>query len=167
MEYKIVGDKELQIYLNKMIKGMRNEINKGMDEIGRHLKKEVKSKFGKYQQGWAKLKRATVVAKYKRRKLAGYKHKRSKLSSLASMFNFGIGPDDPLSLFGDLEKSIYHKNNKSNLSTTVYSDDEKAAVHEYGYAPKNIPARSYMRLTLFQEEDYVVKILSNRVGNLI
>lgn len=164
-DYKIIGDKELQIYLNNITNNMKPEINKGLNEIGIHLQKKVKDKFGEYQEGWPKLKRETVIAKARKRALRG--SSRSKFSSLAKSFNSSMGSDDPLSLFGDLEGSVKRENNLAALSTKVYSDNEYAAVHEYGYAPKNIPARSYMRLTLYQEEEDIVRILSERVGRLI
>lgn len=156
---KINGDNELILYLNNASSKIRNNIPIALKNISTHLEKEVKDKFGKYQQSWPKLKRATVIAKYKRRSLKS--HKRKGLNS----GTIPIGADDPLILFGELEKSI--KKESNNTRAKVYSNNPYSAVHEYGYAPKNIPARSFMRLTLMQEEDEVKKIVNKYIERAI
>jgi phage gpG-like protein len=155
LNFQIIGDKELVAYLNGIDKNIKPQIKSGLSDIGTHLKREVKNKFGVYQKTWPKLKRASVIAKYRRRTLAGFKTKKGKGSS--------IGSDDPLFLFGNLKNSIQKE--LSGLEVTIYSDNEYSAVHEYGY--KHVPARSYMRLTLDEETENVVKIMDSKIGKLI
>lgn len=158
----IKGENELILSLNKSAQSLRPKLLEALNEIGRHVEDESKKKFGTYQRTWPKLKRASVIAKYHRRAL-GNGVKRPKLSGLAAFFGSGMG-DDPLILHGDLKNSIKHEVNEGALETIIYSDDKKAAVHEYGY--KNIPARSYLRLTLWDEEDKINSIVKNKVGDI-
>lgn len=160
LDIKIVGDKELQIYLENIKKDMKETLISGLDEIGNHLQKEVKDKFGNYQSSWPKLKRASVIAKYKKR--GGLKKGKIKRGSLITI---ALGPDDPLILFGDLKESIEKEINSGALEAIVYSDNPYSAVHEYGY--KSVPARSYLRLTLWDEENNVVKIIDNKISRLL
>jgi phage gpG-like protein len=159
LNYRITGDKELSFYLGNIAKNIKPQALAGLNEIGTHLQKKVKAKFGKYQEGWPKLKRASVIAKYRKRGLSGISTKGRKKSSSAT------GGDDPLVLFGQLKNSIEKELNTGSMEVEVYSDNIYSAVHEYGY--KNVPARSYMRLTLAQEEDEVVKIMGNRIEKIL
>lgn len=156
--FKITGDRELALYLGRASSGIKKQIYSGLDDIGEHLQKKVKEKFGTYQSGWPKLKRASVIAKYRKRALKGIKTGARKIA-------FTVGADDPLVLFGNLEKSIQKEVNKTAMQTIVFSDNVYAAVHEYGY--KQIPARSYMRLTLSDETNEVIKILDAKIGRII
>jgi phage gpG-like protein len=159
----IWGDKELVVYLNKMSAAMKPEILLGLAEIGSHLVEETKKKFGSYQHGWPKLKRSSVIAKWnKRARLNGFKS--ANFSRLIGMFNQGFG-DDPLVLSGKLRDSIQHELNIEQLESVIYSDVEYAAVHEYGHG--NVPARSYLRLTLWDNEDYVNRVLNSRIEKLL
>jgi hypothetical protein len=159
----IWGDKELVVYLNKMSAEMKPEILLGLGEIGIHLTEETKKKFGTYQTGWPKLKQASVIAKWNRRaQLNGFK--RASFTRLAGMFNLGFG-DDPLVLSGKLRDSIAHELDFEKMEAIIYSDVEYAAVHEYGHGP--VPARSYLRLTLWDNEDYVNKVLNDRIEKLL
>src|SRR5690554_3981333 len=127
--FKITGDNELIFYLNKTSSKIKNEANKGLKDVGKYLEEKVKEKFGNYQKGWKKLKRETVAAKQRRRaKLSGSSKKSFK--KLISNINSKMDSDEPLFLFGELMQSIKHEN--KNLETIVYSDNEYAAVHEYG-----------------------------------
>jgi phage gpG-like protein len=152
--FKIIGDKELALYLGRISSKIKPQAIKGLNEIGDHLEKEIKNKFGTYQVSWPKLKRASVIAKYKRRSLGG-----------GAKGTASVGGDDPLVLFGRLQNSIQNDVKAGNLEVEVFSDNVYAAVHEYGY--KNIPPRSYMRLTLWQETDNVVDIMSKHIGRVI
>jgi phage gpG-like protein len=168
LTFKMEGDDKLLIYLKGIEKNIEKEIRASLREAVDHLFDEVRGKFGKYNKGWAKLKRATVIAKYRRRMSKGSGMSSSKFSGVISS-TAGAMADDPLILFGDLRESIERtiKGSGQNMQGVVYSDAKHAAVHEYGYAPKNIPARSYMRLTLWEEEDYIVKLVNNRIARLI
>lgn len=161
----IYGDKELILYLQKITQEMKPNLKSSLSDIGKHLKSEVKNKFGNYQRGWAKLKRATVIAKYNRRKLFALQN--PGISNAINKINKSFSGDAPLVLNGVLRNSIKYKVNTDKMNTVVYSNNPYSAVHEYGYAPKNIPARSYMRLTLWDEEDTIRRIISNRVGIII
>jgi phage gpG-like protein len=155
--FRITGDRELALYLGKIAKNIKPNALKGLNKIGDHLQKEVKAKFGNYQAGWPKLKRASVIAKYKRRGLGG--------GASRGGASFASGPDDPLVLFGNLKDSIEKELHTSSMEVEVYSDNIYSAVHEYGY--KHVPARSYMRLTLSQETQEVVDIMDNEIGRTI
>ncbi len=166
LKVDIFGDKQLALYLGRVSQSMKPSLQSGLGEVGRHLRDEAKKRLGSYQRGWAKLKRATVVAKQRRRGgLVG--SRRAGLSKLVSSVNSSLNGDEPLVLDGKLKNSINYEVNMDSMNTVVYSDNPYAAVHEYGYAPKNVPARSYMRLTLWEEEDTVKKIISNRVGRIL
>lgn len=164
----MTGDNQLIIYLKNVDKKIEPNIKSALKDIVDHLHTRVTSKFGTYQAGWAKLKRATVIAKYKRRMKKGKGIKSARFSGSASGVANAI-TEDPLVLFGSLKESIQKKvtGSMGNYEGVVYSDAKHAAVHEYGYAPKGVPARSYMRLTLFEEEDYIVRIVNNRIARLI
>jgi len=165
---KVEGVESLRYYLRNIKVANQRELNKSLNEIGSYLEGKVKDKFGVYQHGWPKLKTATVLAKQRRRSsLRSYK--KASFTKFIKKFNKAIGGDDPLVLFGKLHQSIKHqlRGTKMDKEAVVYSDNEYSAVHEYGYAPKNIPARSYMRTTLLDEEDYIVQIISNRIGNIV
>lgn len=157
LNFNMVGDRELQVYLKKMNTNIRSHSIYALNDIADYLQDKVKDKFGKYHASWPKLKRASVIAKYRRRALRGIKS-RGKIA-------FTIGPDDPLILFGNLQKSIDKSVNKAALEATIFSDNPYAAVHEYGY--KNIPSRSYMRTTLWEEENKVIDILDKHIGKFI
>jgi phage gpG-like protein len=159
LEFKLIGDKELAFYFGRIAKNIKPQAISGLNEIGNHLLKEVKAKFGKYQAGWPKLKRASVAAKYKRRGLSGISTKGKSKASKAT------GADDPLVLHGALRDSIEKELDTAAMEVVVYSDNVYSAVHEYGY--KNVPSRSYMRLTLAQEEDKVVDIMENKIGKML
>lgn len=158
LNVKIEGDKELIFYLNNMSSNLKRKALFGLDEAGDYLEEKIKAQFGKYHPTWPKLKIATVIAKYRRRTLNGMSAKGRKIS-------FGIGTDDPLLLFGNLRNSIQKELNQSEMEVVIFSDNEYAAVHEYGY--KSIPARSYMRTTLDDETEQIVKIVSNEIGRII
>lgn len=159
----VYGDKELIVYLKNVSASTRPQIISGLAEIGQHLENETKEKFGTYQTGWPKLKRASVIAKYNRRaQLNGFR--RADFTRLIGLFNQGMG-DDPLVLSGKLRDSISHEVNPSQLETVIFSDVEYAAVHEYGHGP--VPARSYLRLTLWDNELYVLRVMNNRMLNLL
>jgi phage gpG-like protein len=159
------GDKDLIIYLNKSSNQIKPQILSALKLIGQHVEEEAKKKFGTYQRSWPKLKRASVTAKYRRRAL-GNGVKRPNLSGIASFINTGVG-DDPLILMGKLKESIKHELNESQLEAVIFSDDKKAAVHEYGYAPKKIPARSYLRLALWDSEKDIEEILARKIGGAL
>lgn len=161
LNFKLVGDKELQLYLKNLNKNINKQIISGLDDIGDHLHNKVKDRIGNYHPSWPKLKRASVIAKYRRRTMKGAASRATKGIS------FNIGPDEPLILFGDLKKSISKELNIGSKEVVVYSDAPHAAVHEYGYAPKNIPSRSYMRTTLWDETDEVVNIMNRKIGKII
>jgi phage gpG-like protein len=161
---RITGDKELILYLDRTSKRLDAEYKDVLEDVGDHLEKKVKEKFGKYQNGWAKLKRATVIAKYRKRALSKITS-RTRFNSLVARMNVAIGDDDPLVLFGNLRDSIKHEVNMANLESVTYSDNPYSAVHEYGH--KHVPARSYMRLTLWDEEEYIMRLVSARIGNVI
>lgn len=165
-DIQIVGDKELVIYLENITKKMKSSLESSLNEVGKHLKGKVQEKFGKYQSGWPKLKRASVIAKAKRRGgLAGMKSKTG--SAKAKRVNsIGTGgADDPLVLFSKLKGGIKHEVRKGAMEAVVYSNEVYAAVHEYGY--RQVPSRSYMRLTLTQEESEVVRIIMNRINTIL
>lgn len=165
-DIQVVGDKELVVYLENITKKMKSEIHTSLSDVGKHLKGKVQEKFGKYQSGWPKLKRASVIAKAKRR--GGLKGMKSKTGTRKAKRVNSIGTggaDDPLVLFTKLKSSIRYEVKKGSMEAVVYSDEVYAAVHEYGY--KNVPSRSYMRLTLTQEEAYVVNIIKNRINGLL
>jgi phage gpG-like protein len=162
-EAYVYGDKELILYLNNISEEMKPQLVIGLEDIGQHLEKETKAKFGTYQKGWPKLKRASVIAKWNRRaQLNGFK--RANFSNLVGLFNQGMG-DDPLVLSGKLRDSISHEVNSAQLETVIFSDVEYAAVHEYGHG--RVPARSYLRLTLWDNEDYIRKVIDDRVQRLL
>jgi len=158
-EVKVVGDKELGIYLNNITKNIKKEAGSGLVEIGTYLRQKVRDRLGNYHYTWPKLKRATVVAKMRRRAGSGISVSKRKGK------NLGLGNDEPLVLFSKLKKSISKETSRATLTTTVYSDSEHAAVHEYGY--RQVPARSYMRTTLFDEEDAIFKIIDRHIEKLI
>lgn len=158
LNFKIIGGKELSIYLGKVEKGIKTQIISGLREVGNHLQDKVKERFGHYHPSWPKLKRASVIAKYRRRTLNGISAKGRKIS-------FSIGPDEPLILFGNLRDSINKDVNIGAKEVVVFSDNPYSAVHEYGY--KNVPARSYMRTTLYDEQDEVVDIIGRKIGRII
>lgn len=161
----IIGDNELVLKFNNASKEIKDALNSELVEVAKHLQKEIKGKFGEYQPGWPKLKRASVIAKYRKRALRGIKSS-SNVSGLAQQFNsFSIGPDEPLILFNELKESIEYETNKAAMTATVFSDKVYAAVHEYGY--KNVPSRSYMRKTLWDEEDIIIKMINNRIDRII
>lgn len=157
--FRLEGDRALALYLGNVASNVKPAAIKGLNIIGKHLEKEVKDKFGKYHSSWPKLKRASVIAKYLRRTLKGGANGRK--------ISFNVGADDPLVLFGNLKDSIKNELNKGVLEVEVYSDNVYAAVHEYGYAPKKIPSRSYMRVTLSEESNNVVDIMDNEIGRII
>jgi phage gpG-like protein len=159
IDVKIVGDKEVQLYLNRMAKGIKNDSKKALNDIAKHLQKEARDKLGHYYKSWPKLKRASVIAKYRRRALRGHSMGKRKTTS------FRIGPDNPLVLFGELKKSILKEINGASMEAVVYTDNEYSAVHEYGY--KQVPARSYMRSTLHDEEDKLADMVNNRISKNI
>lgn len=161
LNFKLIGDNELVVYLNRTSENIRKVIPDALQEVSEHLEEKVKDKFGEYQAGWPKLKRASVIAKYRRRSMKGFN--RPKLNSGGSASSGGA--DDPLVLFGELQKSIRKESNSSEAK--VYTDNPYSAVHEYGYAPKGVPSRSYMRLTLMQEEDEVIKIVERKINNIL
>ncbi len=165
MSIDMFGDKELIHYLDNLSRHTKSSVVKGLREVGQHLEKEVKSKFGTYQKGWPKLKRETVKAKYRQRSLSAWRS--GAIKTLAEAFNSTIGNDDPLILHGKLRDSIENEVYDSELTTLVYSDVEYAAVHEYGFAKKNVPARSFMRLTLWDEEEKVVELINARLEIII
>lgn len=154
-DIKIIGDKELVLYLQKIDESIKPQIISGLKDVADYLQEKVKDKFGKYQPSWPKLKRASVIAKYRRRGLSGAKVKGG----------FTLGPDDPLILFGNLKNSIDKEVNNGELEAVVFSDNVYSAVHEYGY--KNIPARSYMRTTLDEETEKVIDIIGNKIEKLL
>lgn len=158
---KIIGDRELNLYLGKLDKKVDIVAISGLDKIGDHLKDKVKDKFGKYHSSWPKLKRASVITKYRRRALQGMPIGTRKLGNII------IGPDDPLVLFGRLKDSIEKDLNVAAKEVEIYSDTPYSAVHEYGYAPNNIPARSYMRTTLYEETNEIIDIMDNEIGKII
>lgn len=166
--FKVVGENQLIFYLKNVEKGIESGIRQSLKQAVDHLHQEVRNKFGRYNSGWAKLKTATVIAKYKRRMRKGSGVSSIKFSGSIS----GVGnaiTEDPLVLFGGLRDSIEKKVTgvKGNYVGIVYTDAKHAAVHEYGYAPKGIPARSYARLTLWEEQDYIIRIVNNRIARLI
>jgi hypothetical protein len=151
-EVKVIGDREVAFYFQKLSTGIKPTALQGLNEIGNYLEKKIKDRFGHYHSSWPKLKRASVIAKYKRRSLGG--GKRVKVA---------VGGDDPLILFGNLKDSIAKEMN--DMEVTIFSDNPYAAVHEYGY--KQVPARSYMRTTLADEEDNITDIMDRAIGRLI
>lgn len=157
MQFRMEGDKKLMVYLDSLGKNIKSEIDKSLNQIADHLQDKVKDKFGTYQQGWPTLKRASVIAKYRRRSLSSVG--RGRVGS------YTVGSDDPLILFGKLRDSIEKEVNSTSNEAIVFSDNEYSAVHEYGY--KNVPSRSYMRLTLAQEEDEIHKIININIGKRI
>jgi phage gpG-like protein len=160
IDIKLVGDRELNMYLNRTMDGIKKEINSGLKDIADHLKDKVQEKFGTYHSSWPKLKRASVIAKYRRRGRLKGMPSRGPIRAV-------IGADDPLVLFGKLKGSIEKEINYGAKEAVVYSDAEHAAVHEYGYAPKGVPSRSYMRVTLWEETDEIVKIIDSKIDKLI
>lgn len=156
INFRWEGNERVAIYLNRTSQQIDKNLKLGLRETSSLLQKEVKDKFGKYQMGWPRLKRATVIAKY-RRKLGkgGYRSVRLNNGSVPT------GRHDPLKLFGDLEKSI--KKKTTSDEAIVYSDNEYSAVHEYGYAPKGVPSRSYMRLTLDENENEISNIFNKYI----
>lgn len=160
----IYGDKELVFYLDNISSNMRRSLIDGLNDVGKHLWSETRNKFGSYQRGWPKLKMATVL--YKQRRMASLSpSKRAAMSSFLPQIAKALSGDMPLIFDGDLYNSIKYEVSRPTLSTTVYSDNEYAAVHEYGHG--NIPARSFLRLTLWDEERVVFQILSDKVGSLL
>lgn len=162
--YKLIGDKEIAIKFKSAGKTIDKQLNAELKQIVKHLKEQIQNKFGSYQKGWPKLKYSTVIAKQKRRAgLSGMKS--GKMGNIARGFNSAAGADDPLLLFSDLKNSI----NTSVSKTTgkVFSDYKSAAVHEYGYAPKGVPSRSYMRLTLAEEEDEIIRMIRKRIDKIL
>jgi phage gpG-like protein len=155
----MIGDKELGIYLGRVANSIKPQLISGLNEIGNHLEEKVKDKFGKYQSGWPKLKRASVIAKYKSRALKGMKARDGSMSFITT------GGDDPLLLSGQLRDSIQKDVKSGALEVEIFSDNIYSAVHEYGY--KHVPSRSYMRLTLSQEEEEVEDIIDRNIGRII
>jgi phage gpG-like protein len=153
LKIDIVGDKELALYLGKLAKKVSNS-KPMLSEISKHLRDEAKEKLGKYYKSWPKLKRSSVIAKYRRRALKG-----TRVNG-GSNKSFGIGADDPLILFGKLKKSIMAE--VRGDEAVAYTDNEYSAVHEYGY--KHVPARSYMRTTLHDEEEKIMDIVNDKIS---
>jgi phage gpG-like protein len=168
LKFKLIGEEKLIAYLGKVEKQMKPNIRAALRDSVNHLQQEVKNKFGRYNKDWAKLKTATVIAKYKRRMRRGSGVSTIRFSGTISGVANAI-TEDPLVLFGTLKNSIEKKVTSvgGNFTGIVYTDAPHAAVHEYGYAPKNIPARSYARLTLWEEQDYIIRIVNNRIARLI
>lgn len=160
LDIKVIGENELRLYLDRTAKGIKRNIRAGLKEVSSHLQEKVKDKFGTYQANWPKLKRASVAAKYNRNGLKGFK--RPNLFKKASG---PMGGDMPLVLSGELEASI--KKSHDWNEAKVFSDNIYSAVHEYGYGPKGVPSRSYMRLTLTQEEDEVFRIVDSNIARVL
>lgn len=154
-DVKLVGDRELVFYLEKLSAGIKPAALVGLNEVGQYLEEKIKERFGKYHASWPKLKRASVIAKYRRRSLSGGQRK----TGLSTYY----GADEPLILYGNLKNSIDKE--MGDMEVTVFSDNVYAAVHEYGY--KQVPARSYMRTTLADEEEKLTDIIGKSIGRLI
>lgn len=155
-DIKIVGDNELQLFLNRTAKNIKPALISGLDEAGDLLQGKIKEKFGTYQAGWPKLKRASVIAKSR---------KKTQLKGVKRGSAVSIGIDSPLLLMSNLKNSIQKEIRNAGLEAVIFSDEVYAAVHEYGY--KQVPARSYMRLTLWDEEENVIRIIESKIDKLL
>lgn len=160
---QIKGDNELILYFNKMASKTKPKMIDGLKDASKHLQKKIQEKFGKYQTDWAPLKRATVLAKYRRKSMMSVK--KTRFNKLVAKRNTTIGSDNPLVLYSNLQRNVDYEINISDLSATIFNDEPYAAVHEYGY--KNVPSRSYMRSTLNEEQDEVFKIIDKKISDLI
>ena len=112
--------------------------------VGSVLEEEAKHKIGHLQHGagpfenWKELAESTKLDKARK----GY------------VFNADY---NPLYRTGDLKDSIHHVVNPATSDLYVGSSDEIAIFQEFG--TKNIPARSFLGLTLFKEKAEIQFIL--------
>jgi phage gpG-like protein len=127
----------------------------------------AKAKLGTYQSAsgafisWAKLKPETVRRKHLSKTGSG-KLSRAGKAYIKKHGSWGAGGNDdsPLSQMGHLRQAI--TTDFSDISRGVAyvgvaagsnaegkgSPSDYAAAHEFGYAPKNLPARPYLRPAL-------------------
>ena len=128
--------------------------HKALDFIGKHIETEAKKTIGHLQDGagefetWPELAESTKVDKEKK----GY------------VFNEDY---NPLYRTGELKKSIHHVVEIGGDNGRVYigSDLDIALFQELG--TKNIPARSFLGLTLFKEKHQIQYLLGLFLYNWI
>lgn len=62
-----------------------------------------------------------------------------------------------------LRNSIMWKVNRQDISAKVATNVKYAAVHEYGYPPRNIPERSYLRTGLEDKRNEITEIIADDI----
>ena len=142
----VKGVEEAIRFLDQTDDNIRKGSIIGLREASKYLVDKIKSKFGTYQPGWAKLAYDTVVRKVR-------KGQSSR----------------PLLATGKMKESVKARNYTSGnrLKSTVYSDDEKIIHHIFGAPRAGVPKRDPMLITTTEEEDEITNIISNAISNEI
>jgi phage gpG-like protein len=162
--------------LSSIPDGVQRATEQGLRKSAVIVMKRAKSKFGTYQPAshgypaWPKLKPTTVARKYtiKSGVLKGFLNKKGvELLHQPGGWKVGnSGVDAPLIDTGHLRNAITTDETEIR-SGTVYVGVAKggggkgsgstagAAAHEFGYAPKGIPARPYLRPALEESREEI------------
>ncbi len=134
---------------------------------------KAKSKLGTYQSGfgpypaWAKLRPETVRRKHMSVK-GGLTRAGKKYLKKHGSWGAGGNDDSPLVNTGLLRQAITTDDSQLNSNGVMYvgvaagkdgkgkgSPGDYAAAHEFGYAPKNIPPRPFLRPALHESQEAI------------
>ncbi|MED0672098.1 hypothetical protein P4S95_18130 [Aneurinibacillus aneurinilyticus] len=169
--------------LSSIPEGVQRATNQGLRKSAVIVMKRAKSKFGTYQPAshgypaWPKLKPETV----RRKHLVRTGRNKGKLSRAATRYlrNFGAwgaggNADSPLVDTSHLKNAITV--DEAEISSgTVYVGVAKgaggggsgsvagAAAHEFGYSPKGIPARPYLRPALEESREEIKNTVAQAI----
>ncbi|AIG27422.1 hypothetical protein EGH10_20925 [Brevibacillus laterosporus] len=161
-----------------MAKAERNTLKKGAAVVMGAAKK----KLGTYQgesggyKAWVKLKPETVRKKHMSKTKAGALTRAGKrYKEKHGAWGAGGNDDSPLVDSGSLRQAITTDEKQINKGVAYVgvasgsSDSKKgdpgsyAAAHEFGYEPKNIPARPFLRPALHENRDQIKEIAKKEI----
>lgn len=167
--------------------GLQRGTTKGLRRGGTIVLKRAKMKLGTYQSAsgdypaWAKLQPGTVKRKHTSRSggnrgsltRAGRRYIR-----IHGSWGSGGNDDSPLVDTGHLKQAITMDDSELESNGVVYvgvaagsdqqgggSPGDYAAAHEFGYAPKNIPARPYLRPALHESRDEIKEAVAQALAD--
>lgn len=181
----MAGFDQLFKALNSIPKQVDAATKRGLKRGATKVMRKAKEKLGSYQSesgpypAWKNLKPDTVARKFtvKSGPNKGFFNKKGlKLLHQPGGWRVGSSADAPLVDTGLLRQAITTDDGDLNSKGIMYvgvasgggepgkgDPADYAAAHEFGYAPKNIPERPYLRPALHESQDAIKEAVTSEL----
>lgn len=144
-----LGDLANKLY--SMSNDLHEGLADGVQKNGRRVMNNAKKRLGSYQNGWERLKDATVRRKLSKNERAA----KYRIKKYGGLHATGTDADAPLVDEGLYRASITMQMDRRRIRAEIGSPLVQAATHEFGDESRGIPERAHFRPALQEESKHL------------